>query len=224
MSDIYRPFGEEFSATKDEIETRKHEYRFVNIGAWMNMIAYSCFVPVAALVIGCFYAVDDFEKLDISIQLLLVGSLLLSVFVSVIFMCGAAVFFLFAPEQDEKLKARKYITFCVLAPIASVVLKFLGLGIAGALLQNILSGLAVLALIELFQFVGKNIENDTLESNAIGFKRFYTFWVILIFLLFCGNLIAGGFGQIFGPIILLLIAIFLSRFIWLMWAVVAATR
>jgi hypothetical protein len=99
--DLFRPFGENFSATAKNFEMSE-SYRWVRLGVGLLITGYALLVPL--LIYWLFFSenakgVPDFILL----------AALVTIFAALSLIVTGSILLRFAPHQDEKTAANKYL-------------------------------------------------------------------------------------------------------------------
>ena len=185
--ELYRPFGEKFSAKAEDFQASE-SYRWVRLGIWLLMIGYVLLLPLIAgtaftlsKLRGLKPLIDDpnYHGAIIAIALATVAAMTMTVV--------GCVLLRFSPEEDERAAANKYLIAYGIAFALSALAFFSGVDQL-KLVRRIATAYGSFYVLAYFQVLAANRDNWRL----IWWSNFTnSFFVVLIF----GSIGAGVLMQ-----------------------------
>ena len=218
--DLYRPFGDHFSAKADDFKASE-SYRWVRLGIRLLMIGYVLLLPAVAAT--AFFVAEEkgLQVPDLPPQYwiapLIAGAL------AVILILIGCVLLRFAPEEDERAAAGRYLWAYGIAIAATAGSSLLGLHQLG-IVRRLATAYGSYYLLAYFSVLAENRDNPSLTWWANYINRFF---VTLI-------LVSVGMGVLAGmqvvplivPVVTLVVMLAVMYAAWMktLWHALQATR
>ena len=172
--DLYRPFGDHFSAKADDFKASE-SYRWVRLGIRLLMIGYVLLLPAVAAIAFFVAQEKGLQVPDLPPQYFIAP--LIAGALAVILILIGCVLLRFAPEEDERAAADRYLWAYGIAIAATAGSSLLGLQPL-ELVRRIATAYGSYYLLAYFPVLAENRDNPSLTWWANFTNRFF---VILIF-------------------------------------------
>ena len=214
MSNSYRPFGDDYFATRDDFR-QSDSYAIVRVGLWLLIAGYVLLplVFVAIVVIQVMQQVPADDGVGVALHL---------IWIPIGAIGTGFLLLLNSPHENERGHIQKFWLLTVGGLIARFGGLMVGVGFGGRAVASLLSAYAMLSLIQYFVTLAENRSNAALAASASRLNWCYIAMFGCLVLAFVAGGVAMPKPILFSVVGLTLLVCYL---VWLhtLWLALRAT-
>ena len=212
MNDKYRPFGDDFSLTKDDFKVSE-SYRWVRTGLWLMLISYLLIPLLVGGVVLTFFLMRDQNGVFTGLS-----GLVYLIFVPLILIYVGCFMLLQTPYEAEKQSIKVFLIWTTLGFVGGIG-NWFGFLVAAKFVRSLCSTLGMVYLVKYFKILAVTRGSEKLERSSDHLNRMF----LALFFLLIGILLGLP-----APLIMTLLVIGVIAFyvVWIrtLWYAIKATE